>query len=71
MSSNPNTYELAARRDASVYRSIGHASVQHIVAAGYTSACGRSILLVEDAVPAAEVPQESRCQRYGCKQRWP
>ena len=61
---------LAAPRDALFYASPGRAQVRHIVA-GTTAACGRAPLIVEEAVPAAEVPQGGRCQHPGCRKHWP
>lgn len=66
----------AATRDASWYRrpNVRAAKAMHVVGDdGKASACGRLLYATEgpETVDAAEVPQALRCQRPGCRGRWP
>jgi len=69
----------AAWRDASWYRKPGTASKYHVVGDDSGSACNGAPLPLESAglpvrdqtVPAASVEEHLRCQRRGCKERWP
>lgn len=65
--------EKAATRDASWYRrpNVRTVKVYHIVTDEGLSACRGSLLVYENAIPAIEAPQGLRCQRAGCKGRWP
>ena len=66
---------MAAQRDATWY---SHPSTTggkrwHVVSAdGVSPACGAQMVLQDDmGIQAEEVPNNSRCQRPGCKQLWP
>ena len=61
----------AARRDASFYRKPGRAEVDHIVMTDGFSGCGNVVLYVEGCMDAENVPENDRCMRRGCKERWP
>ena len=63
---------MAALRDASWF---SHPDVRtpkrwHILNANGNPACGL-VTLLDDPMAAADVPDECRCQRAGCKGRWP
>lgn len=64
---------MAARRDATWARDGGPGYAQrfHIIVDGCMSACGKHVLLDEDAEPAEDIAQADRCQMPGCKVRWP
>lgn len=47
-----------------------HVSIDHPRYGGSWSACG-SCFLIEGGELASNVPTYQRCQRPGCKQRWP
>ena len=34
------------------------------------SACGKSVLILEDPWDPNEIPHDERCRRPGCRQRW-
>lgn len=65
--------ERAALRDASFWsRPSTTRSVRfHIVGKDGTSACGNILLWIERAVDAERVKASMRCQRPGCRERWP
>jgi hypothetical protein len=58
---DPRTYVLGAQRRREMAR-----SKVHVV-----GGCGRAMLDLTRAVPAANVPREQRCGRSGCRTRWP
>jgi hypothetical protein len=64
---------LAALRDASWYDCPGRVCRYHIDAGRGMSACDPRMmpLITRELQPASWVPVELRCQRNGCKQRWP
>ena len=66
---------MAALRDVSLYVSGGasrSAYAWHIVADdGMTSACGIPILGDETMPVSSLGPRDYRCQRPGCRVRWP
>lgn len=64
----------AAGRDASWYRRPNTRGVKkmHVMADDGTAACDKLIpLCVKYAEPAEMVEHDQRCQRRGCKERWP
>lgn len=67
----------ASTRDASFYRrpNVRSVKVYHVIDKPGWSACGRMLYETHDALTdgrdAAEVPAGLRCQRPGCKTRWP
>lgn len=69
----------AARRDASWFRKPGVSMRMHVMAEDGGSACRGSPLILESVslppvdmtVRAVNVPEWSRCQGHGCKERWP
>lgn len=65
--------EQAATRDASWYNrpDVRKPKKYHILGANELSACGGAILIKENLITADEVPKHARCQRAGCKGRWP
>ena len=70
---------MAAWRDASFFVNPGVARRYHVVVAdrpacsttGTTLQDTRMTLNLDTQIPATEAPQHRRCQRNGCKQRWP
>jgi hypothetical protein len=63
---------LAGWRDASFTDSPGYASRYHVAENGTDAACSRSISLIEETIGRADlVPMHMRCQRPGCRKRWP
>jgi hypothetical protein len=77
----PMSELLAAKRDASFYDKPGRAEQYHVVIDDKcnVAACSppktwrsaRMMLAEFTARPAVDVPDIARCQRPGCKQRWP
>ena len=69
----------AALRDALWFRKPGTASKYHVVGDDGGSACQGAPLVLEGTalhprdmtVSAASVEARLRCQRHGCKERWP
>jgi hypothetical protein len=69
----------AALRDASWFRSPGAASKYHVVSDDGGSACSGMPLVLETTglpvrdvtVNAGSVKAGLRCQRKGCRERWP
>ena len=63
----------ASRRDASFWRySHSQGSTKyHVIKDRLWSACGGIMLIPEDAIDAADVPEYQRCQKPGCRKRWP
>lgn len=67
-----NDKVMAAWRDASFWNNPGHASRYHVMIDGMGACDSRTMLLIsEKAVPAETVAATMRCQRPGCKRRWP
>lgn len=70
---------MAARRDAAAYNSPGYSRRYHVVGQELRSsfsvtmlgACAGQLLVEETAIPVAEVALVLRCQRSGCRGRWP
>lgn len=48
-----------------------HVKIDHPARGASWSGCGCAFLLGSRDVPVAEVPVHQRCQRRGCKERWP
>lgn len=70
----PKDATLAYRRDASFYDFPGWGSQYHFCRPSdpALSRCSRRIVLVDFAgLRPAEVPALLRCQRRGCRERWP
>lgn len=68
------TMAWAAGRDASWYRrpNTRGGKKMHVMADDGTAACNKLIpLCVKYAEPAEVVEHDQRCQRRGCKDRWP
>lgn len=69
----------AAWRDASWLDRPGRAARYHMVAEDGGAECSGMALVLDDMTPerkdltrdAAGVPEHLRCQRHGCKERWP
>lgn len=63
----------AARRDASCYSHPGRAWRYHVVAGDLMAACAPARVALTDftARDATAVPDGIRCQRPGCRARWP
>lgn len=64
----------AALRDASFYDSPGYAGRYHVAyGEGWTPACNPYGALLTETTgrDAATVPEHVRCQRPGCRKRWP
>ena len=60
------------QRDNSFYRSHGWGGKWHFLGVDLRSKCGRARMLNTDAgLDATEVPATSRCNRKGCRERWP
>lgn len=62
---------LAAPRDASWYVKPGIARKRHVVASDGGSECCGMPLILEMADAKVLVPWWQRCQRPGCKDKWP
>ena len=68
---------LAAWRDASWWPKPGVAKRYHIIAESGWAACNQKTGMLCDLPgpggpgPAARIPSQLRCQRNGCRQRWP
>jgi len=69
----------AAWRDASWYNSPGTARRYHVVRDGIFASCAPVVLVTDrfdmtradTTVRAGSVPAALRCQRNGCRGRWP
>lgn len=64
---------MAAPRDASLFRYPGMATKLHISTVDWMAECNknRGILRESAAQKAENVPADLRCQRSGCRERWP
>ncbi len=66
---------MASRRDASWYRNpncYGHNPRFHVTLEGYVSACNKNQPIIsEELQPLKSVEAAERCQRSGCRERWP
>lgn len=64
---------MAAQRDASFFRNpdCTHVKQYHIVSDGYGSRCGTVMLDTATLLHASHITDGLRCQRNGCKQKWP
>jgi len=64
---------MAAWRDASWFNHPGTAHRFHVVAGDWMAACNTQWCMLAEFTgqAASEVPGYLRCQRPGCKSRWP
>lgn len=63
---------MSATRDASWFNKPGRAYKRHVVAGdGGSACCGMPLVLDYGVEEAARTEGNLRCQRRGCKERWP
>lgn len=72
MTNTIQTPLMAALRDASWFSrpNVRTPKRWHVLNAAGNPSCGL-VTLLDVPMPAADVPDECRCQRAGCKDRWP